>query len=93
MITAKEAMEKAKEFSLRYGDIVIIQCLEMDDSYVFCTNLPDTEDIVPDMPVIQVSKYTREATLMFPDQPYIDKQTGEWVNPLENAKELELDSL
>ena len=89
-MTAKEALGIATKYAERYGTIDIIQCMGMESFYVFFTNFPNHDEIVPDMPVIQVFKDTGEAKDMFPSHPYIDKEKFEWVNPLEGAKEVDI---
>ena len=90
-MTAKEALEIAKKYAERYGTVDIIQCLEMENFFVFFTNLPNHDEIVPDMPVIQVFKKAGDVGDMFPSHPYIDKEKFEWINPLEGAKEVPIE--
>ena len=92
MVTAKQALEKARQYSKRYGNI-IISGAEKDDYYAFSTNLPDVNDITPDMPVIQVFKSTGNVQEMLWCEPYVDKQTRQWVDPLEGAIKIDLTAL
>ena len=88
-MTAKDALRKAEAYTKNnLTNTVIIGCSELNDSYVFFTNMSSHEEIVPDMPVIQVNKSTGKTEYMFPDCPYIDPKTKKWVNPLEGAKEV-----
>ncbi len=88
-MTAKDALRKAEAYLAKdFPNAVIIACSELNDLYVFFTNLSSHEELVPDMPVIQVNKSTGKTEYMFPDCPYIDPKTKKWVNPLEGAKEV-----
>lgn len=93
MVSVERAFEIASKYAKRYGNIVIIKCLEKKDYYVFATNIPDVEDIAPDMPAIQVFKSTGDVQEMLWCEPYIDKKTGQWVDPLEGAKTIDITKL
>lgn len=92
-MTAKEAMIKAKEYAEKRYRAIIISCYEFDDFYAFNTNYSGVDEIVPDMPTIQVFKKTGDVQDMFPDQPYVDKKTFEWIDPFDGAKKIDIETL
>ena len=90
-MTAKGAYENAKKMIAE--GIKMIGCLELPDSYAFFTNAIGHDEIVPDGLTVQVFKDTGETTYMENDQPYFDEKKQAWIDPLENAKEIDISEL
>ena len=89
MIDAKKAYENAKKH-IAEDNLVIIECRELQDSYVFMTNHKGEIDVFPGSPNIQVMK--NDGNALHFDMSF-EKDPFEKIDMLIAAPEIDINEL